>query len=107
MKAPLIAALIALAVLQQPPARNPQPRDTENAYRANNRGVALLEQFNYDGATASFREALKTSPDLSIAKINLAIALFYASRNSEAADAAKAAVTALPTSPTSHYIAGD
>jgi hypothetical protein len=39
------ALLIALAVLQQPAARNAQTRDIENAYRANNRGVALLEQF--------------------------------------------------------------
>src|SRR5262249_35887562 len=78
----------------------------ERAYRANNRGVALLEQFNYDGAAAAFREALKASPDLNIAKVNLAIALFYASKNAEAADAAKAAVAALPTSPTSHYVAG-
>ena len=106
MKIPAIAVLIALTMLQQPPAQNPQTRNIENAYRANNRGVALLEQFNYDGATAAFREALKTAPDLSIAKVNLAIALFYASKNTEAADAAKAAVVALPASATSHYMAG-
>ena len=116
MKILLGALLIALAVLQQPAAlarrsiseggRNAQTRDIENAYRANNRGVALLEQFNYDGAASAFREALKTAPDLNIAKVNLAIALFYASKNTEAADEATAAVASLPTSPTGHYGAG-
>ena len=106
MKIPTIAILIALTLLQQPATRNPPPRDAEDAYRANNRGVALLEQFNYDAAAAAFQEALKTAPDLGIAKVNLAIALFYASKNSEADAAAKAAVAALPTSPTSHYVAG-
>jgi cytochrome c-type biogenesis protein CcmH/NrfG len=102
----ITTVLIALAALQQPGGRGSKPVDLENAYRANNRGVALLEQFNYDGAATAFRDALKVSPDLAIARANLAIALFYASKNQEAADAARAAVTALPESPTTHYVAG-
>ena len=31
----------------------------EAAYRANNQGVALLEQFDYEPAVAAFREALE------------------------------------------------
>jgi Flp pilus assembly protein TadD len=102
----ITTVLIALAALQQPGGRGAKPVDLENAYRANNRGVALLEQFNYDGAATAFRDALKVSPDLSIARANLAIALLYASKNPEAADAARAAVMALPDSPTTHYVAG-
>ena len=49
---------------------------------------------------------MKVSPDLAIARANLAIALLYASKNPEAADSARAAVTALPESPTAHYVAG-
>jgi VCBS repeat protein/ASPIC/UnbV protein/tetratricopeptide repeat protein len=96
-----IAILVALALLQQTGGR-----DIESGYRANNRGVALLEQFNYDGAAAAFREALTISPDLGIARVNLAIALFYGNKAAEAADAARAGVSALPASPTSHYVAG-
>jgi Flp pilus assembly protein TadD len=98
-----IALLVALSLLQQP--ARPAP-DVESAYRANNRGVALLEQFTYDGAADAFRQALKSAPDLGLARVNLAIALFYANKGGEAADAARAAVTALPESPTSHYVLG-
>jgi cytochrome c-type biogenesis protein CcmH/NrfG len=101
-----IAILIALSLLQQPTAPGGQKGDIESAYRANNRGVALLEQFNYDGAAIAFREALKIAPDLGIVRVNLAIALFYANQAAEAADAARAGVSALPASPTSHYVAG-
>ena len=106
MKILITTVLIALAALQQPGGGGAKPVDLENAYRANNRGVALLEQFNYDGAATAFRDALKVSPDLAIARANLAIALFYASKNQEAADAARAALTAFPESPTTHYVAG-
>jgi cytochrome c-type biogenesis protein CcmH/NrfG len=102
----IAAVLAAVASLQQPGGRGAKPVDIEAAYRANNRGVALLEQFNYDGAATAFREALKISPALSIAQANLAIALFYGSQNQEAADAARAATKMLPDSPTAHYVAG-
>jgi Flp pilus assembly protein TadD len=106
VKIVLVAVMAVLAALQQPGGRGAKPADLEGAYRANNRGVALLEQFNYDGAATAFSEALKTAPDLAIARVNLAIALLYASKNVEGADAARAGVAALPSSPTSHYIAG-
>jgi tetratricopeptide (TPR) repeat protein len=99
-------AVIALALLQQTGGRGTPAGAAESAYRANNRGVALLEQFNYDGAAAAFREALKISPDLGIARVNLAIALFYGNKSTEADQAARAATDALPSSPTSHYVAG-
>jgi len=102
----VIFTLIVLGLLQQTGGLGSQGRDVEPAYRANNRGVALLEQFNYDGAATAFREALKIAPELGIARVNLAIALFYGNKSTEAAQAARAAADALPSSPTSHYVAG-
>ena len=64
----------------------------EDAYRANNLGVSLLEQFKFDEAAAAFREALRREPNLGIAHLNLSIALlqnadFTAARGeAEAAD---------------------
>jgi len=49
----------------------------EAAYRANNLGVALLEQFKAREAADSFRQALRIKPDLQIARVNLSIALYY------------------------------
>src|SRR3712207_3605960 len=48
----------------------------EEAYRANNLGVALLEQFKYREGAEEFRRALKLDPRLAAARINLAVALF-------------------------------
>jgi tetratricopeptide (TPR) repeat protein len=77
----------------------------ENAYRENNRGVALLEQYNYADAAAAFRRALTIAPELSIARVNLAIALLY-DGNAEAGATAAQAAAALPNSPHAHYVAG-
>jgi len=57
---------------------------------------ALLEQFQYDDAASSFRRALELRPDLNIARLNLAIALFYAGHLDESLNAATAAAEALP-----------
>src|SRR5712692_4127412 len=56
----------------------------ERAYRANNLGVALLEQFKHDAAAQSFRQALQIDPALTIARLNLAIALFYGGHTADA-----------------------
>ena len=50
----------------------------EDAYRANNAGVTRLEQFDFPAAVAAFRQALTLDPSLSLARLNLGIALFYA-----------------------------
>jgi lipoprotein NlpI len=67
-----IGLLVAVTRAQQPPAAA-----RENAYRANNIGVAWLEQYNFANAAASFRDALRLDPSLAIARLNLGIALFY------------------------------
>ena len=80
--------------------------DVDRAYRANNLGVAALEQFNYQDAEGAFREALKIHPALGIAKVNLAIALLYQARPGDAAAAAQEAVQAMPAAPQAHYVLG-
>jgi tetratricopeptide (TPR) repeat protein len=49
----------------------------EAAYRANNLGVAMLEQYKAKDAVEYFTRALEIKPDLLIARINLSIALYY------------------------------
>lgn len=78
----------------------------EEAYRANNIGVALLEQFKYKEGAESFRRALKLDPRLSIARVNLSIALYNVPDVANALREAKAAADALPASPQAHYMLG-
>jgi tetratricopeptide (TPR) repeat protein len=78
----------------------------EDAYRASNRGVARLEQFDYDAAADAFREALKIEPTLAAARANLAIALYYAGQIDAAEQEARAAQTALPDAPQPPYLRG-
>lgn len=88
---------------------NPEPlafQKREEAYRANNLGVALLEQFNYKEAAAQFRRALSLDPNLKIAQINLAIALFNARDIQASLEAAKTAAQSAPDKPQPVYILG-
>ena len=115
MMRPTLAALFAAAALgvagwQQgwvtrtllagPLAAAPQvaASDREAAYRAINIGVARLEQFDFDAAATSFQEALKIAPDLALAHLDLALALFYGGKpdgaRTEAEAARRAAVLA-------------
>ncbi len=86
-----------------PPAITPA---RERAYRANNVGVAALEQFNYQDAERSFRDALTIAPDLSLARLNLAIALLYAGRPGDAVVEAREASGSLAELPQAHYVLG-
>jgi tetratricopeptide (TPR) repeat protein len=95
-----LAASVGLGAGQQAPATR------EDAYRANNVGVALLEQYNHAEAAASFRRALEIDPKLDLARINLAIALFYVPDLPAATAAAKDAIAAAPDAPQPHYILG-
>nr|MDQ3042079.1 tetratricopeptide repeat protein [Acidobacteriota bacterium] len=78
----------------------------EDAYRANNLGVARLEQFDYKAGAESFRRALTIDSKLIIARINLAIALFNAQEIDAALKEAQAAAEIAPERPQSHYILG-
>jgi Tfp pilus assembly protein PilF len=78
----------------------------EQAYRANNLGVAQLEQFNYEQAAARFREALQADASLAIAQVNLSLALLYAQDLAGAAREAAEAARRLPAAPQPSYILG-
>ncbi|HEX8175752.1 MAG TPA: FG-GAP-like repeat-containing protein [Pyrinomonadaceae bacterium] len=78
----------------------------EQAYRANNIGVALLEQFKYKEGAESFRRALQLEPKLALARMNLAIALFNVPDVAGAQREAQAAMTLAPDAPQPHYLLG-
>ncbi len=79
---------------------------SEEAYRVNNLGVALLEQYKHDEAVEQFRRALALKPNFQMAKINLAIALYNAQKLVEAKEAVAAALAETPESPQANYILG-
>jgi Flp pilus assembly protein TadD len=78
----------------------------ENAYRANNLGVALLEQFKYQEASAAFRQALGIEASLAIARVNLSLALLYSQDLQGAAREATEAARLLPSAPQPPYVLG-
>ncbi len=98
-------ALVTAGLVAVTPAQS-RPAPPEAAYRANNIGVAYLEQYNFPSATASFRQALRTDPSLAIARLNLGIALFYGGDAKAARTELEAARTALPGRPEPDYLLG-
>ena len=78
----------------------------EAAYRANNIGVALLEQYKAKEAVESFQRALNIKPDLLLARINLALALYYLPDADAAKHEAEKALTQDANAPQPHYILG-
>ncbi len=100
----LIISILALTLAGQ--ARQTASANREEAYRANNLGVALLEQFKYAEAAEQFRRALKLDPALGIARVNLGIALFNVPDPAAALRESTAAAAALPGVPQPHYILG-
>lgn len=80
--------------------------DREEAYRANNLGVALLEQFKYKDGADAFRKALQIDPKLALARINLGIALYNVPELEDSLREAKAAEELAPDAPQPFYIMG-
>jgi tetratricopeptide (TPR) repeat protein len=78
----------------------------EDAYRANNLGVALLEQFKYKEAADAFRRALQIDPKLALARINLSIALYNLPDLPASQREAQAAIALAPNAPQPYYILG-
>jgi tetratricopeptide (TPR) repeat protein len=79
---------------------------SEAAYRENNLGVAFLEQYKPKEAADSFTHALTIKPDLTIARINLSIALYYLPDADAAKREAEKALSQDPNHPQPHYILG-
>lgn len=109
----LISLLLTTALVLTPvrsagveASQNPAATAREDAYRANNLGVALLEQFKYKEGADAFRKALQIDPKLVLARINLAIALYNVPDLVGAQREAQAAIALAPNAPQPHYIIG-
>jgi tetratricopeptide (TPR) repeat protein len=89
-----------------PGPEKPAAAAREAAHRANNRGVACLEQYLYDDAVRAFREALTHDPALAPARVNLAIALLNVPDAPGAEREARAALAAAPEQPQALYVLG-
>ena len=103
-----MALVVAAGCSAPPPARQAGPtRDArERAYRANNAGVALLEQLKYPEAAAAFRQALTIDATLAISHLNLSLALLYDQNMDEAEKEATEAATRMPSAPQPSYVLG-
>ena len=106
-----LVMLALTAFLLSPTAahlQNEQAKATvrEDAYRANNVGVALLEQFKHKEAADAFRRALQLQPGLVVARINLGIALFNMPDLPAAQKELQAAAAAAPNAPQPQYVLG-
>lgn len=78
----------------------------EAAYRENNIGVALLEQFRYKEAIEAFRRALEIDNTLSIGRINLAIGLYNLPDLAASQAAVEDALKFAPRAPQLYYVLG-
>ncbi len=103
---PLLAAVFVGGHRGPAAQQNTSAPSREDAYRANNIGVALLEQFKYNEGAGEFRRALRIDPSLALARVNLAIALYNAPDLEGASREIRAAATLLPDMPQVHYLRG-
>ncbi|HEU4871235.1 MAG TPA: FG-GAP-like repeat-containing protein [Pyrinomonadaceae bacterium] len=102
----LTAALSIFVLATQLQTDQSKANAREEAYRANNIGVALLEQFKAKEAADAFRRALQLDPSLALARINLGIALFNMPDVPAAQKELQAAIAAAPNAPQPHYVLG-
>ncbi len=100
----LLLTLVTAAGCRQKPASLNATR--ESAYRANNLGVALLEQFKYPDAAAAFRRALQIDRSLAVAHLNLSLALLYAQDLPTAQREAEEAARLQPDAAQPPYVLG-
>jgi tetratricopeptide (TPR) repeat protein len=103
----LSAAVGFEGLTQAPPAgQKESAASREDAYRANNLGVALLEQYKYKEGADAFTRALQLDPKLQLARVNLSIALFNVPDLAGAQREAEKSIAANANLPQPHYILG-
>jgi tetratricopeptide (TPR) repeat protein len=102
----IIIVLLALLFTSNSAHLQNKVDTTEEAYRANNIGVALLEQFKHKEAADSFRRALQLEPTLTLARINLGIALFNIPDLPGAQRELRVVSTPASSFPQPHYVLG-
>ena len=76
----------------------------DQAVRANNRGIAHLERYEYRAAAAEFQKALDLKPDFLPGIVNLGIAYYYDMNFAQAAEQFRAALQIDPDEPHSHFM---
>ena len=102
----MVATWLSACRTTPPPTTGPSRDTRERAYRANNVGVALLEQLKYPEAAAAFRDTLNLDPTLAIGRLNLSLALMYEQDLDGAAREATTAATLMPAAPQPPYVLG-
>ncbi len=75
-----VTAILGLALLWVGCNRQESTPFPPAVIQAMNRGVALMNQYDYDGAAKAFEEVLRADPKLVDAQVNLAMALFNRGR---------------------------
>ncbi|HEY6548166.1 MAG TPA: FG-GAP-like repeat-containing protein, partial [Vicinamibacteria bacterium] len=102
-----LLAFLALGVSLAPGQGAPGPgADREQAYRANNLGVALLEQYRFADGVDQFKKAVAADPGYAQAQINLAIGLFYVPDLAAAKLEGEKALALAPSAPQPPYLLG-
>src|SRR5262249_220189 len=91
------------ARVAQTPAQDDARLKREQLYRLNNIGVAFMEQYKHEDAVKQFKQALERDPKFAVARINLALALFYLNDSRAAVEEAREGVKLAPESPHAHY----
>ena len=102
--APVVVSLGLAARPEAPLA--PAPAKDEAAHRANNVGVALLEQYRFAEAVEALRKSVALDPKFATARINLGIGLFYLPDLAAARQEMEAAIALHPAALQPHYVLG-
>jgi len=93
----------AAAVLLLAPALLKPGADTDDVFRANNRGAALMEQFKPQQALAEFERVTELAPGWAPGFVNLGLACLYARQMERAAGAFQQAIRLAPDQIEGHY----